>query len=142
MAIVAFLPTADAPHPLADRGLSPTPCVITAPAPGARWVAHVSAALAGTAEPLVLVFHGEQCAYAPAVGFSRRSLRRPAVGYVLVDPVLPQVGGEYGDWPDAPVVVVLTPDASPAEHDAALQAQLRGWQSTSAPLADVLASLA
>ena len=44
---------------------------------------------------------GEAAIHAPALGFSRRSLRRPAVGYVLVDPVMPAIGGEYGDWPDS-----------------------------------------
>ena len=104
-------------------------------------MAHVAAALSGTAEPLILVFSGEASVHAPALGFSRRSLRRPAVGYVLVDPRLPAVGGEYGDWPDAPVTVVLTSDADVLARDAALQAQLRGWTVVDEQLSVVLRRL-
>jgi hypothetical protein len=127
MATVAFCPTDIAEHPAVDRSLSPAPFVVSPPEPGQRWVAHVAAALSSTAEPLILVFYGDASVHAPALGFSRRSLRRPAVGYVLVDPLLPAVGGEYGDWPDAPVTVVLTSNADAVARDAALQAQLRGW---------------
>lgn len=140
MAIVAFCPTVDAINPFANAiALANTPIVVSAPPAQVRWVAHVASQLAKTAEPLILVFAGEVSVHAPALGFSRRSLSRPAVGYVLVDPVMPQVGGEYGDWPDAPVTVVLTDEASEVAKEASLQARLRGWTVTYDSLAQVLA---
>ena len=139
MAVVAYLPTADSVNPFAANiQLKTSPFLVTAPPENIRWVAHVSAQLAKTAEPLVLVFVGELSVHAPAIGFSRRSLSRPAVGYVLVDPVLPQIGGDYGDWPDAPVTVVLTEQASDLAKEAALQSRLRGWTVTYEELAKVL----
>jgi hypothetical protein len=77
-------------------------------------------------------------AHAPALGFSRRSLRRPAVGYVLVDPVLPTIGGDYGDWPDAPVTVIISDDPPEYAREAAMQSRLRGWTVTSESLQEVL----
>lgn len=140
MAVVAFCPSETAINSLASTvTLKTNPFVLTPPPPQIRWVAHVASQLAKTAEPLILVFHGETSVHAPALGFSRRSLSRPAHGYVLVDPVLPQVGGEYGDWPDAPVTVVLTDSASELAKEASLQARLRGWTVTHEPLAEVLA---
>lgn len=139
MAVVAYLPTADSVNPFAaSNQLKTSPFIVTAPPENIRWVAHVSAQLAKTAEPLVLVFVGELSVHAPAIGFSRRSLSRPAVRYVLVDPVLPQIGGDYGDWPDAPVAVVLTDQASELAKEAALQSRLRGWTVTYEDLAKVL----
>lgn len=139
MAVVAFCPTEDARNPFAfSEGLSPAPFIIDAPAAGARWISHVAAFLAPTSEPLVLVFHGASAVHAPALGFSRRSLRRPAVGYVLIDPVMPTIGGEYGDWPDAPVTVIITDAADDSAKDAALQSRLRGWTVTDQSLAQVL----
>jgi hypothetical protein len=101
-------------------------------------VAHVSSQLAHTAEELILVFVGEVCIYAPAIGFSRRSLRRPAVGYILIDPVMPKIGGDYSDWPDAPVTVIITDQASDLAKEASLQAKLRGWTVTSENLKEIL----
>ena len=139
MAVVAFCPTEDSRNPFAfTEGLLPAPFIIDPPAAGARWISHVAAFLAPTSEPLVLVFHGETAIHAPALGFSRRSLRRPAVGYVLIDPVMPTIGGEYGDWPDAPVTVIITDAANDAAKDAALQSRLRGWIVTDQSLAQVL----
>lgn len=139
MAVVAYLPTADSVNPFATANqLKTSPFIISTPPQDVRWVSHVAAQLAKTAEPLVLVFVGEQSVHAPAIGFSRRSLSRPAVGYVLVDPVLPQIGGDYGDWPDAPVTVVLTEQASDLAKEAALQSRLRGWTVTYEELAKVL----
>ncbi|MEY4492656.1 MAG: hypothetical protein RL355_5, partial [Actinomycetota bacterium] len=60
-----------------------------------------------------------------------------AVAYVLVDPVMPQVGGEYSDWPDAPVTVVITDSASESAKEASLQSRLRGWTVTNS-LSEVL----
>ena len=131
MAVVAFLPTLDARSPLhTSMVLKTQPFVVEAPPESARWVTHVAAQLARTAEPLVLVFVGEASVHAPAIGFSRRALRRPAIHYVLVDPAMPTIGGDYGDWPDAPVTVVLTDDADDFAKDAALQSRLRGWTVT------------
>lgn len=129
MAVVAFLPTEDAVNPFANSvSLATSPFVVEPPNPEAKWVSHVAAKLASTAEPLILVFNGQTCIHAPAIGFSRKSLRRPAVAYVLVDPVMPQVGGEYSDWPDAPVTVVITDLANESAKEASLQSRLRGWQ--------------
>jgi hypothetical protein len=138
MAVVAFLPTEDSLNPLANSiSLTTSPFVVEPPSPDARWVSHVAAKLASTAEPLVLVFNGPTSIHAPAIGFSRKSLRRPAVAYVLVDPVMPQVGGEYSDWPDAPVTVVITDSASESAKEASLQSRLRGWTVTNS-LSEVL----
>lgn len=142
MAVVAFLPTEDSLNPYAAGiELSKSPFVIRNPEPGIRWVAHVAAQLASTAEPLVLVFVGQTSVHAPAIGFSRRSLRRPAVSYILVDPVMPQIGGDYGDWPDAPVTVVITDEASELAKEASLQSRLRGWKVTNESVAEVLKNI-
>lgn len=141
MPVLAFLPTADAHNPWATAmELAKTPFVISAPVPDVRWVAHVCGELARTAEPLVLIFDGESSVHAPAVGFSRKSLRRPAVGYVLIDPVLPTIGGEYGDWPDAPVTVIITQPDTDRARETNLQARLRGWKITNDSVQKVLSS--
>ena len=137
MPAVALLPTVDG-SPIPHVPLTPQPFIVSGPAPGIRWPAHVSAQLTSPGEPLVLVFFGEAAIHAPALGFSRRSLRRPAVGYVLVDPVMPAIGGEYGDWPDAPVTVVLSNNPPDHARDAAMQARLRGWQVSTGSLESVL----
>jgi hypothetical protein len=142
MATIAFLPEIDCVNSVAAQvSLSATPLVITPPTEAVRWVTHVAAQLASTAEPLVLVFHGETSVHAPAIGFSRRSLRRPAVGYVLINPVMPTIGGDYGDWPDAPVTVVITDAANESAKEASLQSRLRGWKVTTDSPQDVLAAL-
>ena len=142
MATIAFLPETDCINTVSSRVLlSATPLVISPPTDAVRWVTHVAAQLASTAEPLVLVFHGETSVHAPAIGFSRRSLRRPAVGYVLIDPVMPTIGGDYGDWPDAPVTVVITETASESAKEASLQSRLRGWKVTNDSPQEVLAAL-
>ncbi len=131
MAVVAFLPTKDSINPFANSvSLKTSPFVVPPPAESVPWVAHVSAQLAKTAEELILVFVGAVSLHAPAVGFSRRSLRRPAVSYMLIDPVMPKIGGDYSDWPDAPVTVVITDEASDLAKEASLQAKLRGWKVT------------
>lgn len=140
MATVAFCPTTDSTSPLKDTvTLKQNPFVLSAPTGDIRWIAHVCSQLAHTREPLVLVFLGETSVHAPAIGFSRKSLHRPAVAYILVDPVMPQVGGEYGDWPDAPVTVVITDAAGPNAKEASMQSRLRGWTVTNEPLQNVLA---
>ena len=142
MATIAFLPEIDCVNSVASRvSLSVTPLVISPPSESVRWVTHVASQLASTAEPLVLVFHGEASVHAPAIGFSRRSLRRPAVGYVLIDPVMPTIGGDYGDWPDAPVTVVITDEANELAKEASLQSRLRGWKVTTDSPQEVLSAL-
>ena len=138
---IAFLPEADCINTVAASvSLAKTPLVISPPNEDLRWVTHVAAQLASTAEPLILVFHGETSVHAPAIGFSRRSLRRPAVGYVLIDPVMPTIGGDYGDWPDAPVTVVITDAADESAKEASLQSRLRGWKVTSDSPQEILAA--
>jgi len=139
MATVAFCPTLTDLNPYANTfSLATSPYVITPPQGEARWVTHVAGQLAGTSDSLVLVFVGQASVHAPALGFSRKSLRSPAVGYYLVDPEMPTIGGEYGDWPDAPVTIVLTADAPEYAHEAARQAQLRGWKVSTETLETLL----
>ncbi len=129
MTTLAFLPTSDSINPWAARiQVSKNPFVVSQPREDVRWVTHVCGELASTAEPLILIFDGDSSVHAPAVGFSRKSLRRPAVGYVLIDPVLPAIGGDYGDWPDAPVNVVITQPDTDRARETNLQARLRGWK--------------
>ena len=142
MATLAFLPTEDSINPYANNAKhSHTPFVVTPPKSEVRWVTHVAGQLAQTADELILIFVGEVSIHAPAIGFSRRSLRRPAVGYVLIDPVMPKIGGDYSDWPDAPVTVVLTKAASDLAKEASLQAKLRGWEISTKPVKEVLTEL-
>lgn len=141
MALVAFCPTLDSVNPLVPQVQLPSqPMVIDPPADPTRWVSHVAATLAKTAEPLVLVFYGEAAIHAPAIGFSRRALRRPAISYVLVDPAMPAVGGEYGDWPDAPVTVLISENPPEFAREAALQSRLRGWEISKNTLQEILAN--
>ena len=51
---------------------------------------------------------------------------------------MPKIGGDYSDWPDAPVTVVLTQEASDLAKEASLQAKLRGWKVTTEPVEAVL----
>jgi hypothetical protein len=60
---------------------------------------------------------------------------------VLIDPVMPTIGGDYGDWPDAPVTVVITETASESAKEASLQSRLRGWKVTNDSPQEVLAVL-
>ena len=137
MTTLAFLPEANSINAVAAKvSLAATPLIISPPSDAIRWVTHVASQLASTAEPLILIFHGDMSVHAPAIGFSRRSLRRPAVGYVLIDPVMPTIGGDYGDWPDAPVTVVITDAAGEAAKEASLQSRLRGWKVTTDHLQD------
>ena len=141
MALVAFCPTLDSVNPLVPQVQLPSqPMVIDPPADPTRWVSHVAATLAKTAEPLVLVFYGQAAIHAPAIGFSRRALRRPAISYVLVDPAMPAVGGEYGDWPDAPVTVLISENPPEFAREAALQSRLRGWEISKNTLQEILAN--
>ena len=142
MATIAFLPEADCINTVAAKVKLPAvPLIVSAPTEAMRWVTHVASELSHTGDSLVLIFNGEMSIHAPAIGFSRRSLRRPAVGYVLIDPVMPTIGGDYGDWPDAPVTVVITQDANDLAKEASLQSRLRGWNVTTDSVQEVLAAL-
>ena len=92
-----------------------------------QWLPRVALDIAAATPvtPVLLVLAGRHATQAPALGFAQRSARRAVAGYVLVDPVLPAVGG---DWPDAPVTVVLSPHADADTRSAALGARLRGWE--------------
>ena len=140
MVAIALLPSDASPSLLNSMALlSATPFVITPPTEDIRWVTHVCAQLAKTAEPLILVFEGPSCTHAPAVGFSRRALRRPAIHYVLVNPTdLPNPSSEYSDWPDAPITIVINSDDASAYSTVKWQASLRGWIAIETPLVDFL----
>ena len=93
----------------------------------AHWVATCAVAIAvgGARAPVLLVAHGGAGVMLPALGFAQRAARRGLHGYVFVDAELPAAGTGGGDWPDAPVTYVASPDAPP---DAVTQAELRGWR--------------
>ncbi|MGI9196868.1 MAG: hypothetical protein ACR2KE_05335 [Candidatus Nanopelagicales bacterium] len=97
--------------------------------PMEEWAARTALGIhqADPAGPLLLVISGPACAQAPHLGFAQRAARRSVAGYVLVDPALPRPGA-VPDWPDAPVVVVVTPNADADTRTAALGARLRGWE--------------
>lgn len=101
--------------------------------PAEQWTARVSLGIAaaegqGSIEPpLLLVLSSGAAVHAPHLGFAQRSARRAVGGYVLVDPVLPRPGAA-SDWPDAPVTVIVTPDADADSRSASLGARLRGWE--------------
>lgn len=139
MPTFAFCPTSDGEFPGA-RGfvLKDAPHIVPAAPSNVPYVAHTAAALAKTADALVLVLSGSACVHAPALGFSRRALRRPCLGYLLINPELPQVGGDYSDWPDAPINVLVTDENFDAS--ALSQIRLRGWKLHSGTIQEALDS--
>ena len=96
----------------------------------ANWVADCSVSImqSSVTEPVVLVAAGHHCDDLPAVGWARRSARRPAGAYILINPTTTPAhrGQGDGDWPDAPVIV-LTNGGDNDERQAVMQARLRGW---------------
>jgi hypothetical protein len=54
---------------------------------------------------------------------------------------MPDLGGDYGDWPDAPVTVVLSQEAPDYALDAANQARLRGWSVLHGSITEALAAI-
>ena len=106
---------------------SPTLDLSSGAHPGGEWTARVALdiASAAPASPILLVLAGQYAVHAAGLGFAQRSARRAVAGYALVDPVLPPVGG---DWPDAPVIVILSANADADTRSAALGARLRGWE--------------
>lgn len=98
---------------------------------GPQWIANVSVTMLRSVvnEPAVLVASGAHCLDLPAVGFARRSARRPVGGYVFVDPQGVPVSNAVGDtdWPDAPVIVLTHGAGGAAERETVMQSRLRGW---------------
>jgi hypothetical protein len=103
----------------------------------AHWVAHLAIGLAtsGAVAPVLLVLGGSSGGLTAALGFSQRAARRAVGGYVLIDAAVPPAESRGGDWPDAPVHYVASPDADPLEVN---QARLRGWDVH--PIADLAPS--
>lgn len=91
------------------------------------WVARTSATLharvlsGGAPGPYVVIARGAAASEVPALAYALRAARRPAHGYVLVEPAL-AADRQWVDWPDAPVTVITSSD------DVARGARLRGWQ--------------
>ncbi len=107
----------------------------------ARVALGIAASAATVAPPLLLVLTGRAAAQAPHLGFAQRSARRAVSGYVLVDPVLPRPGA-VSDWPDAPVTVIITPQADDDIRAAALGARLRGWEVLEGEPSSLIADIA
>ena len=76
--------------------------------------------LAPPEPPLTLVAFGAACRALPTVAFAQRSSHRRIAGYLLVDPVMPEV---TESWPDAPVLVLVEDEGG----DTASLSRLRGW---------------
>lgn len=115
------------------------PNAITVPTSSSEnYVPSVCTFLAKIPESLILVLFGQSAIHAPAIGFSRRSLHRPVLHYVLVDPHMPTIGGDFGDWPDAQVTLVISQQPTDSAKQAVLQARLRGWTITHEPVEKVL----
>ena len=105
----------------------------------ASWVADQAVAItsAQVEGPLILVSSGAANRALPALGYSQRASRRSVVAYVLIDGPLPDPSRSGADWPDAPVVLVTSPEGDDAT---AAAAALRGWSTVSGdPIAIVTA---
>ena len=113
-----------------------------------NWVPHTAIAITtalrerrtAPSPPLLLVCSGQYACFAPHLGFAQRAARRSVAGYVLINPELPPPGA-VSDWPDAPVHVVITPDAPVAILDIERAAHLRGWTVHSADVATALTGI-
>lgn len=107
----------------------------------ANWVAEQAVAIAGARveSPLILVSGGEANIALPALGFAQRAARNSVVGYVMVDGPLPTAGRGSTDWPDAPVIYIQSPGATPESADAARQ---RGWTTITRDPADAILAIA
>lgn len=115
--IPVFLPT-DPPPLAADPGERER---------NVHWVAHVSVEITRhkPRSPLLLVARGAATSRLCALGFAQKASRHPVSGYVIIDGPLPET--RQADWPDAPVDIVLTPEADDTARQAARVAELRGW---------------
>ncbi len=107
----------------------------------ANWVAEqaVAIATAHVDTPLILVSGGEANVALPALGFAQRAARKSVVGYVMVDGPLPEPGRGNADWPDAPVIYIQSPHATP---ESATAARLRGWTTVHRDPADTILEIA
>lgn len=71
-------------------------------------------------EPLVLLADSDRAAWLPAIALSQRAQGRRIAGYIVIDPEGVPISNE---WPDAPVIALISKDAT---HSANF-ARLRGW---------------
>ena len=98
---------------------------------GGPWVAECSVSMMKSVleEPVILVAEAANCDLLPSVGWARRSARKPAGGYVLINPTTTphHRGLGDGDWPDAPVIVLTDNKGTDEQRSAIMQARLRGW---------------
>lgn len=84
--------------------------------------------------PLLVVALSDGAELVASVALSQRTAHRAVTGYVLIDP---ETDPSAPDWPDAPVLAIVTE----AEGDAARRARLRGWQVAAATAPAVIAGL-
>lgn len=137
--------TGDTPDGVDEALRASIPGAITVPVfdDDDSWVARTALAITAAVTqghitpPLLLVMSGALARHAPALGFAQRAARRAVRGYVLIDPHLPRAG-QVSDWPDAPVVVVLTDAEDPRARDA----RLRGWEVLTGDAAQLVAEVA
>ena len=111
---------------------NPEPLDLTDPsldvrAAAAHWVAHNAIELtkAMPTMPLLLAAWGPAGGLVPALGFAQKASRHAVCGYALIDSVSANAAG--ADWPDAPVDIIVTPQADEVALTAARLAELRGW---------------
>ncbi|MFM1918132.1 MAG: hypothetical protein RJB01_1647 [Actinomycetota bacterium] len=71
-------------------------------------------------EPLILLAGSDRAAWLPAIALSQRAQGRRIAGYLVIDPIDITTTNE---WPDAPVIALISPDSSNSAHFA----RLRGW---------------
>lgn len=107
----------------------------------ANWVAELAVAIAAARveTPLILVSGGQANVAIPALGFAQRAARNSVVGYILVDGPLPLPGRGNSDWPDAPVIYIQSPGATP---ESAVAARARGWTTLERDPADCILEIA
>lgn len=107
----------------------------------ATWVAEQAVAIAAAKvdSPLILVSGGQANIALPALGFAQRAARNSVVGYIMVDGPLPAPGRGNADWPDAPVIYIQSPEATP---ESAIAARQRGWTTLNRDPADTILEIA
>lgn len=125
LAPAAAAPLAATGDPLAPPGTA-APTAADERLAIAGWVADQAVAITASAPdvPLILVAVGQAIRGLPALGLSQRAARHNVVGYVLVDGGPPPASRSGVDWPDAPVLYVMSSDGPTAGLAAA---RLRGW---------------
>lgn len=105
----------------------------------AGWVADQAITITASAPdaPLLLVAVGQATRGLPALGLSQRAARHNVVAYVLVDGAPPPAGRSGVDWPDAPVLYVVSPEGPDA---GLVAAGLRGWVTVHGDPVDAIVS--